>query len=110
MTIPIVDADCNIVGWTDVPPVVERNRLRHPTAERLLGGPIFCTEIGLTDPREAAQAGAPRGWRKPWRCLALCGDERLASLARFRRFVDRERAATKSAAGPKARRRAPSPA
>jgi len=108
MTIPIIDADCRIIAWTDVPPVVERNRLRHPAAERLLGGPIFCTEIGLSDPREAALAGAPRGWRKIWRCLALCGDERAASLARVRRFVARETGRKKSAAGPRGRRRAPS--
>ena len=49
MSIPIVNADRSIVGWTDVDPVVVRNRLRHRKAERLLGGPIHCVEIVLAD-------------------------------------------------------------
>jgi hypothetical protein len=87
MSIPIVNADHVIVGWTDVDPVVVRNRLRHRKAERMLGGPIHCVEIVLTDRRQMAQAGAPPGWRRTWRCLALCSDERVGSLEQIGRFL-----------------------
>ncbi len=87
MSIPIVNADHVIVGWTDVDPVVVRNRLRHRKAERMLGGPIHCVEIVLTDRRQMAQAGAPPGWRSTWRCLALCSDERIGSLEQIGRFL-----------------------
>jgi hypothetical protein len=87
MSIPIVNADHVIVGWTDVDPVVVRNRLRHRKAERMLGGPIHCVEIVLTDRRQMAQAGAPPGWRSTWRCLALCSDERVGSLEQIGRFL-----------------------
>jgi hypothetical protein len=100
MRIPIVNADRKVVGWTHDPPVIEHNRLRHPVAERLLGGPIFCTEVTLDDPRHAVAAGAPRGWRHTWRCMAICGDERSPSFERMRRLLPAE-AETKSAAGPR---------
>lgn len=87
MSIPIVNADHAIVGWTDVDPVVVRNRLRHRKAERMLGGPIHCVEIVLTDRRQMAQAGAPPGWRSSWRCLALCSDERIGSIEQIGRFL-----------------------
>lgn len=101
--IPIINAEREIVGWTDVPPAIERNRLRHSEAERLLGGPIFCTEIGLTDPRQAARAGAPRGWRATWRCMALCCDERIGSLAQISCFLAPPALAGPASAGPAAR-------
>ena len=94
MSIPIVNAQHDIVGWTSVAPAVVRNRLRHKKAERLLGGPIFCVEITLTRARDLARAGAPRGWRSTWRCLALCSDERIGSVEQIGRFLaePRERA------------------
>lgn len=87
MSIPIVNADHAIVGWTDVDPVVVRNRLRHRKAERMLGGPIHSVEIVLTDRRQMTQAGAPTGWRSSWRCLALCSDERVGSIEQIGRFL-----------------------
>ena len=87
MSIPIVNADHAIVGWTDVDPVVVRNRLRHRKAERMLGGPIHCVEIVLTDRRQMTQAGAPPGWRSSWRCLALCSDERIGSIEQIGRCL-----------------------
>lgn len=87
MSIPILNARREIVGWTEVAPVVVRNRLRHRQAERLLGGPIFCVEIALTAPRDLALAGAPRGWRDTWRCMALCSDERIGSVEQIGRFL-----------------------
>ena len=105
MRIPIINAERAIVGWTSVAPVVEHNRLRHPEAERLLGGPIFCTEMELSDPRQAAQAGAPRGWRETWRCMALCSDERIGALALFSRFFGPLPSSGAASAGPPARTR-----
>lgn len=87
MRIPIVNAAHEIVGWTDVEPVVERNRLRHHEAETLLGGPIHSVEIVLADRRQMAMAGAPSGWRSTWRCLALCSDERIGSVEQIGRFL-----------------------
>lgn len=87
MSIPIVNAARTIVGWTDAAPVVVRNRLRHRKAERMLGGPIFCVEITLSDRRQMAQAGAPPGWRSTWRCLALCSDEHIGSVEQIGRFL-----------------------
>jgi hypothetical protein len=103
MSIPIVNAAHEIVGWTDVGPEIVRNRLRHRGAERLLGGPIHSVEVVLTDRRQMAQAGAPAGWSRSWRCLALCSGERAGALAQSRRYLggsDHRRAQTKSAAGP----------
>lgn len=87
MRIPIVNANRVIVGWSDVEPVVERNRLRHHEAETLLGGPVHSVEIVLADRRQMAMAGAPAGWRSTWRCLALCSDERIGSVEQIGRFL-----------------------
>jgi hypothetical protein len=86
MSIPIVNSRHEIVGWTDEAPIIVRNRLRHRRAERLLGGPIHCVEIALINPRDQAQARAPRGWRSAWRCLALCSDDCMGSLAQIAEF------------------------
>jgi hypothetical protein len=110
MSIPIVNAAHTIVGWTDAAPIVVRNRLRHRKAERMLGGPIHCVEIMLTDRRHLAQAGAPPGWRSAWRCLALCSDERVGSLEQIGRFLGEPRAQTQSAAGSRRGGARPSPA
>lgn len=113
MSIPIVNAKHEIVGWSETAPVVERNRLRHRKAERLLGGPIHCVEIVLTDRQAALQAGAPRNWRSAWRCMALCSDERIGSLAQIASFLSEPGAPpaqTRSAAGPRAGGAAVSPA
>jgi hypothetical protein len=99
MSIPIVNAEHMIVGWTDVPPAIVRNRLRHRKAEQMLGGPIHCVEIVLSDRQHLARAGAPRGWRSTWRCLALCSDERVGSLEQIGRFLSEPQ--TQSAAGPR---------
>jgi hypothetical protein len=104
MSIPIVNAKREIVAWTDTAPVVVRNRLRHRQAERLLGGPIHCVEIALTDRKAALQAGAPRNWRDAWRCMALCSDERIGSVEQIGRFLAEPgapAAQTQSAAGPR---------
>ena len=87
MSIPIVNAQHAIVGWTDEDPVVVRNRLRHRMAEQMLGGPIHCVDIVLTDRRQMVQAGAPAGWRSSWRCLALCSDERIGTVEQIGRFL-----------------------
>ena len=102
MSIPIVNSRHEIVGWTDVAPVIVCNRLRHRRAERLVGGPIHCVEIALTNPRDQAQAGAPCGWRSAWRCLALCSDECMGSLAQIAefRFAAGEQTEKMGAAGP----------
>jgi hypothetical protein len=110
MSIPIVNLRREIVAWTDVAPVIVRNRLRHRKAERLLGGPIFCVEIMLTNRRHLAQAGAPPGWRSSWRCLALCSDERIGSVEQIGRFLSEPASApTQSAAGPRLGGARPSP-
>jgi hypothetical protein len=87
MNIPIVDRNRSLVGWTAVAPVVADNRLRHPEAERLLRGPVICIEIALTDPAHVARAGAPRGWRSAWRCMALCCDEPIAEKRQLAQFL-----------------------
>ncbi len=97
MSIPIVNAAHAIVGWTDAAPVVVGNRLRHRKAERILGGPIHCVEIVLTDRRQMSQAGAPAGWKSGWRCLALCSDERIGSPEQIARFLASSGAQTQSA-------------
>jgi hypothetical protein len=71
-SIPIVGGAHEVVGWTERAPVIENGRLRHAEAERVLGGPIFCTQVALTSPAEIARAGGPANWTGPWRCLALC--------------------------------------
>ncbi len=101
MSIPIVNAAHAIVGWTDAAPVVVGNRLRHRKAERILGGPIHCVEIVLTDRRQMSQAGAPAGWKSGWRCLALCSDERIGSPEQIARFLANSGAQTQSAAVPR---------
>ena len=80
--IPIVDGALRIVAWTDAAPAIEQGRLRHPEAERLLGGDIFCTQVALTSPADIARAGGPAAWSSPWRCLALCPIALALALAR----------------------------
>ena len=100
MSIPIVNRERALVGWTDVAPEIAANRLRHPGAERLLRGPVFCVEVALTDPEHIVRAGAPRGWRSAWRCMALCCDEPIAADRELKRFL-----ATAQKETPPARRR-----
>lgn len=78
--IPIVDGTHAVVGWTENAPEIESGRLRHAAAERLLGGPIFCTQVALIRPDEVARAGGPANWPGPWRCLALCPIEHARGL------------------------------
>jgi len=87
MSIPIVNRNRELVGWTDLPPEVAGNRLRHREAERLLRGPVICVELVLSDPAHIARAGAPRGWRSGWRCMALCCDEPIAVERQLQRFL-----------------------
>ena len=103
MNIPIVNRDRALVGWTEKPPVVADNRLRHAEAERLLRGPVFCVEIALVDPAHVARAGAPRGWRSAWRCMALCCDEPIVERRRLAYFL--ASAPVPDAKTPPARRR-----
>lgn len=85
--IPIVNRDRALIGWTAEAPIVADNRLRHAEAERLLRGPVICIEIALTDPTHLARAGAPRGWRSAWRCMALCCDEPIAEQRQLEQFL-----------------------
>lgn len=71
-SIPIVNDAHEIVGWTETAPAVESGRLRHAGAERVLRGPIFCTQIALARAQDILRVGGPMGWTGPWRCLALC--------------------------------------
>jgi hypothetical protein len=80
-SIPIVDAELHVIGWTASPPVVEDGGLRHRGAERLLGGRIFCTQIALLHPGDILRAGGPAAWLGPWRCLALCRIEHARGFA-----------------------------
>ncbi|MCW5773683.1 MAG: hypothetical protein KIT16_18720 [Rhodospirillaceae bacterium] len=69
-----------VIGWTETAPVIEGGILRHRDAERLLGGPIFCTQIALARPGDIVRAGGPSAWRGAWRCLALCRQELARGL------------------------------
>lgn len=72
--IPIYDRERRLVGWTRQGPEFRGPRLHHPIAERLVGGPVLCTYVEIEDPADATRAGAPRDWKDPWRCLALCAE------------------------------------
>lgn len=80
VSIPVVNGEHAIVAWTDAAPDVEGGRLRHATAERLLGVAIFCTQVALARPADIARAGGPANWVGPWRCLALCRIEDARGL------------------------------
>jgi hypothetical protein len=80
--IPIVDAGMRIIGWTSQVPVIRAGELHHPEAEALLGGPIQAVYVELTNLADAMAAGAPSGWREPWRCLALADPRAVPVLAR----------------------------
>lgn len=83
-SIPIVDDAHEIVGWTETAPAVENGRLRHAGAERVLRGPIFCTQIALARAQDILRAGGPMGWTGPWRCLALCPIDNARGFAQPR--------------------------
>jgi hypothetical protein len=70
--IPVVNDAHEIVGWTQTAPVVESGRLRHPEVDRVLHGPIYCTQVALVRAQDIRHAGGPADWVGPWRCLALC--------------------------------------
>ena len=72
MEFPIFDRESRLVGWTRRGPELNNTLLRHPYAERLVGGTVVCFYVEIDDPADAKRAGAPPGWREPWRCLALC--------------------------------------
>jgi hypothetical protein len=71
-SIPIVNEAHEVVGWTRTAPLIENGRLRHAEVERLLRGPIYCTQIALVRAQDIRDAGGPADWVGPWRCLALC--------------------------------------
>jgi hypothetical protein len=71
-SIPIVNDAHEVVGWTRTAPVIENGRLRHAEVERVLRGPIYCTQIALVRAQDIRDAGGPADWVGPWRCLALC--------------------------------------
>ncbi len=82
--IPIVDHRLQIVGWTAQPPEFRDGALHHPEAERLVGDPIEPIYVEIYDAADARRAGAPAGWTKPWRCLALANQRTAAAWWRFK--------------------------
>jgi hypothetical protein len=88
MAIPIISRDRIVVGWTETIPVVVGGNLSHPTAEKLVGGPVAAVYVELLDAGDAVRAGAPEGWRASWRCLALCSERALGRDARARAFPE----------------------
>jgi hypothetical protein len=74
MHIPIVRDGGKILGWTDQVPELQGATLRHPAAERLLGGGVSCSYVQIDNLADARRAGAPPDWTGPWRCLAICSD------------------------------------
>ena len=69
--VPIVDHSRRIVGWTAENPKNRGAVIHHAQAEKLLGRPITCAYVQLKDQPSAERAGAPPGWKEPWRCLAI---------------------------------------
>jgi hypothetical protein len=73
--IPIVGANRRIVGWTGTPPKYSSSNAEHPEAEQLTGGPVAAAYVQIDDPADAQRAGAPLGWKGPWRCIAICSEQ-----------------------------------
>jgi hypothetical protein len=74
--IPIVDRNRRIVGWTsENPKQTPGLYLRHAQAEALIGEHIVCGYVKISDQAAAVRAGAPEGWREPWRCVALISEK-----------------------------------
>lgn len=73
--IPIFDQNGGLVGWTSQRPEYSGSRLYHSDAERLVGGSVVTKYVQISDPTYAKRAGAPPGWKDPWRCLALCAEK-----------------------------------
>ena len=75
--IPIVDRHRRIIGWTSEDPqlMADPLRVRHVQAEELVGGPVVCTYVQISDPAAARRAGAPPEWQQPWRCIALVSEK-----------------------------------
>src|SRR5688572_14052677 len=69
--IPIVNRNRRVVGWTHDSPDTIGALVRHIEAEKVVGGPVTATYVQITDRVAAGRAGAPPGWRGPWRCLAI---------------------------------------
>jgi hypothetical protein len=82
MSVPIVNAQRQIVGWTDTLPENISATMRHPDAEKLVGGQVTAAFVGIDDPETAKRAGAPEDWKGTWRCIGLC------SMAAFSRSED----------------------
>jgi hypothetical protein len=72
MHIPLVNAAQEIVDWTRTFPRLEKGRLRHADAERLLGPTILCMPAFLSHDEDMVRAGAPAGVLDGWWTLALC--------------------------------------
>jgi hypothetical protein len=72
MNIPVLDAQGQIIDWTDTPPRVHEGKLVHERVSLLLKSEIATGEIILTEKEDLRRAGAPEGWSEPWRCLAIC--------------------------------------
>ena len=89
---PVVDVDLQIVGWTSAVPNVVGVDLRHPEAERIVGGRIISRRVELVSREDIAKAGGPKGWRGSWACLALC----RAELQQALRPLDVPRVASQS--------------
>lgn len=72
MGIPILNAGGRIIGWTEAPPRLRDGTLVHEGAASLLKADIATGEVVLTEAKDLRRANAPKGWTKPWRCLAIC--------------------------------------
>jgi hypothetical protein len=72
MYIPVLDAQGRVVGWTTTPPTMQNGKLVHDGASRLLKSELATGEVVLTEAEDIRRAGAPAGWDRPWRCLAIC--------------------------------------
>lgn len=69
--IPILNREGRVVDWTDAPPQPSGRMLRHPEAEKILGGRIGCAFVEIVDRALAQKAGAPPQWDERWRCIAI---------------------------------------
>jgi hypothetical protein len=73
--IPIIGSNRRIVGWTTTPPKYSSSNAEHAEAEKITGGPVAAAYVQIDDPADAQRAGAPRGWKDPWRCIAICSEQ-----------------------------------
>src|SRR5262245_950566 len=68
---PVVATGLKIVGWTSAAPHFVDFKVRHPEAERLVGGPIAYRRVRLVAARDIAKARGGQRARGSWECYAL---------------------------------------